>query len=174
MYKTKSWTFRTTYFGLSKDHLGRISQWIALASQRGTRVLPYLQRQLSQSRRTVLSDKQKVKQAWQKATTDNHGTPGLSLNTQKKTMQRWKWGWTGPKGQSKHAGTVQKAKAQLELKLIRNVKDLFKYTGSKRKHGLKKTKHGFTVQQCRQPGDKGCTSYFEDDVLYTFSACFHR
>lgn len=35
--------------------------------------------------------------------------------------------------QPKHAGAVSKAKAQLELKQVRNVKGFFKYTGSKRK-----------------------------------------
>lgn len=92
--QTEFWTFRTIYFALFKEHLGRISWGTALASQRGPGVLPYLQTQLSQSRRTVLFDKQKVKQTWQKASTADQGTPDSAQTHRKKhTEVEVRMGW---------------------------------------------------------------------------------
>lgn len=61
----------------------------------------------------------------------------LSTNTKEKVCRGGSEDGLASRGietQPKHAGTVRKAKAQLELKLVRNVKKgLFKYTGRKRK-----------------------------------------
>lgn len=60
----------------------------------------------------------------------------LSSNTQKKVRRGGSEEGLASRDtetQPKHAGTVRKAKAQWELKLVRNAKSFFKYTGSKRK-----------------------------------------
>lgn len=63
VYQTESCTFRSTYLGLFKECLSRISQGTVLAAQMNPSVLLYFQRQSSQRKKSVLSDKQKLQQA---------------------------------------------------------------------------------------------------------------
>lgn len=67
--------FRKAGFGLLGDDLGRLNGKLLWGGQRDTGQLVDIQRQPPQSTKTVCCNVQKVKQAWQKASMDQQGTP---------------------------------------------------------------------------------------------------